>query len=84
MSSPIYFPTSTFNTNFFKEATRSAFSPGTISDITTTSEQIISDLNQHIRVINIHIETQQQQIDYLKSKNDRLIEFIQLHHNLNI
>lgn len=84
MSTPLYFQSSTFNTNFFKVATRSAYSPGTISDITTTSEQILSDFGQHIQVVNIHIEQQQEQINYLKNKNDRLIEFIKHHHNIDI
>ena len=84
MSSPVYFPNTTFNTYFFKQATRSAYAPGTITEITETSEQILSDFGQHITEINIHIKNQQEQINYLKYKNDRLMEFIRHTHNTNI
>lgn len=83
MTSPIYF-SNTFNPQFFTKATRTAFTPNTISELTVTSEQILSDFGQHIVEINRYIIDQQKQIDYLKSKNDRMIDFIKLHHNVDI
>jgi len=84
MSSPLYFPNVTFNRNLFSTQTGSRITYNGNINLDPTDEQIVALLQNDVKMLSITAEEQQAQINYLKDRNDRLIQVIKNLTNITI
>lgn len=83
MSSILQYPNVTFNKSFFKSTSSRITYNGNIN-LDPTDEQIVALMQNDIKLLGNTLESNQQQISYLKYQNDKLIEIIKNLTNINI